>query len=936
MATPEHAELGARMVEVLRSRGAVSQAHLSSAAAHFSAGRLPSTSLRLAGVAPAAVLSALADASGMPAAPPPERWTADALHLTPVNATSWVRARAVPFSVTGGRLQVAFADPLLAARSRASLPPHDAYCCLEEDLERALQALADGATVMPTPAPQRARKDRLAGDDRTEALTPNGAASAGAPARATVPDAAPVPPLGATRTRRAAPLGATGAPELQDAVVGPWTIDDELAQGGMGVVYRAHDAQGRNAALKLVHSHLLHVEEVRERFLREARATQRLRHKNIVGVLDVGEHDPAYLAIEFVDGGTIHDLLRALKRIPHPAALEIFSQMLEGLHAAHAEHIIHRDLKPSNLLVTSDGVVKIADFGVARELDATALTQTGSTLGTPAYMSPEQVRAEPVDGRSDLYTAGVILYELIAGKKPFEGESVGAIVARVLEGRAQPLLELDPAVPEAVDDLIALLLRADPATRPPDAATVIAWLRPVIEENRRRYPRLLAELLRDRSAAERARRTQADGLVASAKALLQAGTATREAAALQLYRATALAPAHEEATRLLEGLAQAYGVSFGPPKNPKLAEVERELLARPDDPVVLQRAGQLSRQDGNVFKAVVYWRRYLRLRPEDAYTQSQLQRLIAPAADATLKLATERLQAGTAGAASAAARGGTVDRIAGHIATGGLAASPPVPAHQPNQLRVVGAGAVAPPPAEIATSLGDQVRALLSLHGGKLIVAAVLAVLLFGVVRGVRSFIDSSQAEIDANARGQAPKHRPQSSADADLSRADLTAGLKAAETADWSTAEAKATAVITRGAPDAHLARAHALRGQALLEQGKPIAAVADLTRVIDGFRNDETAYPEALLQRGKAHLRAGDTASALADLDACIATRGYQGIMAEARLERGLLKKSKGDLDGARADFLWAETYSLGGAASGKRARAALAELDGAEVPQ
>lgn len=902
------------MAATLRARGAVTEGQLAAAAQHFAAGHLPSTALRMAGVAPEHVLAALSEACGLPAAPPPERWTAGALQLTPVNATSWERARAVPFSSTGARLLVAFADPALAERARTSLPPHDAFCCLEEDLERALASLAGGATMASTPAPPHHQRREPPAAER---------AARGDKPRATLVDQA-APPGPRPAPRRAAVV------ELQPAEIGPWIIDEEIAQGGMGVVYRAHDHQGRQAALKLVHEHLLHLEEVRERFLREARATQRLHHDNVVAVLDVGATHPAYLAVEFVDGGTIHDLLRAQRRLPHVVALEIFAQLLDGLSAAHGEHIVHRDLKPSNLLVTRQGVVKIADFGVARELDATALTQTGSTLGTPAYMSPEQIHAGAIDGRSDLYTAGVILYELIAGKKPYEGDSVGAIVARVLEGNAQPLLELDPSLPEAVDDLVTILLCPDRAGRPPDAATVASWIRPIIEGNRRSHPQVLAELLRDPATAERVRASQADLLVASAKTLLQSGTAGREAAALQLFRAASLAPAHEEAAKLLEGLRQAHGISFGPSKNPKVADVERELAARPNDPVLLQRAGQLARQEGNVYKAMVYWRRYLRLRPEDAYTKSQLARLAAPAADATLKLATEHLLASVP--PPQATRTGTVDRIAGHIGTGGFAASPPVAPPQPNQVRVVAPGALQPPP-EIETTLGEQLRALVALHGGKLIVLAVVGLVLFGALRGVRSFIASSQAEIDANARGQVVNTRAGSSADAEASRKDIADGLQAAGTGDWVVAEARASAIITRGAEPNVLARAYALRGRAHLEQGKPLAAVADLTRVIDGFRNDEYAFPEALLYRGRAHMRGGDTASALADFDACIASRGHQGALAEARLERGLIKKAAGDLVGARADLRWAETFSLGTTTVRARATDALRELDGSD---
>ncbi|MCC7110615.1 MAG: protein kinase [Deltaproteobacteria bacterium] len=925
MGRAEH-ELASRMVERLRAAGAITDAQLAVAARRFEEGAFPSTALRDAGVEHALVLHALAAASGLPPAPPPTHWVSKALHLSSVNATSWSRARAVPVGGTPERLQVAFVDPALAQSARVSLPPHEAFVCLEEDYRRAMEALLGGATL--TPEPRATTVADPAALEPTEAFAPGAVPQAADSAGPSVPRAS-APRAGV------APAAHGGAVPLGPERLGPWLIDGELARGGMGVVYRAHDERGRRAALKVVHQHLMHDEEVRERFLREARATQRLQHRNIVGVLDVGEAEPSYLAVEFVDGGTVLQLLRRQGRLPLLAALELILQLFEGLQAAHGQHIVHRDLKPSNLLLSRDGTLKIADFGVARELDRTALTQTGSTLGTPAYMSPEQVRAEPIDGRSDVYAAGVILYELLAGRKPFEADSVGAVVAAVLAGRATPLFELDPSVPEAVDDLVAMLMHPDVRGRPQDAGTVIDWLRPVVEEGRKRHPQVLAELLRDPGAAATLRREQADALLQSAKTLLQSGPAGRDAAALQLYRARALVPEHEEAGRLLDGLAESQGLAFGPTKNAKLVEVERELAARPDDPVLLQRAGQLSRQEGNVYRAALYWRRYLRVRPEDAYVQGQLARLLAPPADATVKLATVQLLAPAplAPPAASASAPGTVERIAGHIATGGFVKQAPIAPPAPQQIRVIAAPA---PPEEVHAPAGEQLRAFWSLHGGKLILLVVGALALVLVLRGVRGFISSSQENIDQQWRGAAANARPKDRAEEQASRQDFALATTAAKAGDWATAEARSSAVIRRGADDQVLAAAHVMRGRALLEQGKALAAVADFSRVIDAFRNDDVAFPEALLRRGVAQVRAGDGDSALRDLDACIATRtGHPVVYAEARVERALLREKAGDLKGAQADLQWATTYAPNSAPIARRARDERARLGGGEEP-
>src|SRR4030042_1618602 len=196
-----------------------------------------------------------------------------------------------------------------------------------------------------------------------------------------------------------------------------YKIIEKLGEGGMGVVYKAHDTKlDRDVALKFLPHYLTSDPNEKERFYHEARAAAALTHQNIAVVHEIGEHEgQIFIAMECVEGETLKQAVQSealsLKQI-----LDIAIQVCDGLAAAHEKSIVHRDIKPENLLVTSKGQVKITDFGLAKIKDSTKLTKTGSTLGTMAYMSPEQTRGEKVDHRSDIWSLGVVLYEMIAGR----------------------------------------------------------------------------------------------------------------------------------------------------------------------------------------------------------------------------------------------------------------------------------------------------------------------------------------------------------------------------------------------------------------------------------------------------------------------------------------------------------------------------------------
>jgi len=268
--------------------------------------------------------------------------------------------------------------------------------------------------------------------------------------------------------------------------IGRYTLLEEIGRGSMGSVHRASDPLiERNVAIKTVSLAKLDDGslEPRLRFLREAKAAGRLSHPGIVAVYDVGElEDMAYIVMEFVEGRSLKDLLDRGTPIPLAAAAEIVRQAAEALAAAHRSGVIHRDIKPGNVMVTRAGGAKITDFGIAR-IDQTARTRTGVLVGSPGYMSPEQLSAKPVDGRSDVFSLGSLLYELVTGQGPFDPErreDVLALMANIVSRPHEPPSRINPKVPQSIDAVVDRALRKNPAERYPTAEAMAADLRVAI------------------------------------------------------------------------------------------------------------------------------------------------------------------------------------------------------------------------------------------------------------------------------------------------------------------------------------------------------------------------------------------------------------------------------------------------------------------------
>src|SRR5438128_508466 len=278
----------------------------------------------------------------------------------------------------------------------------------------------------------------------------------------------------------------------QGTPLGRYEIKSPLGAGGMGEVYLAEDTQlGRKVAIELLPPEAISDENARKRLVREARAAATLDHPNICSIYEVGEADGrSFIAMQYVEGETL-DLKLTHKPLALKESLSIASQIADALAEAHAHGIIHRDIKPSNIIVTARGQAKVMDFGLAKlvigatESEAetqTLLTTPGAILGTIPYMSPEQVRGEEIDARSDIFSLGVVLYEMLSRQQPFAGKSSAATASAILTHEPPLLARYSSEVPAELERIVSKSLRKDPNQRYHTARDLLIDLRTLSDE----------------------------------------------------------------------------------------------------------------------------------------------------------------------------------------------------------------------------------------------------------------------------------------------------------------------------------------------------------------------------------------------------------------------------------------------------------------------
>ena len=262
-----------------------------------------------------------------------------------------------------------------------------------------------------------------------------------------------------------------------------YKILEKIGSGGMGDVFKAEDTKlGRIVALKFLKADALEDEDAKKRFIREARAAAALDHSNVCAMHDIDDFDgQTFLAMSFVEGETIAQKV-AQRPLPLDKALDYAIQAAQGLQAAHAKGIVHRDIKSANLMVTPQGQVKIMDFGLAQLADQSRITKTASFLGTPAYMSPEQAKREPADERSDIWSIGAVIYEMVSGRLPFGGENEHGVLYGIVNSEPEPLTSLRVGLPVELDRLVSKAMAKKPAERYQHIDETIVDLRAVADQ----------------------------------------------------------------------------------------------------------------------------------------------------------------------------------------------------------------------------------------------------------------------------------------------------------------------------------------------------------------------------------------------------------------------------------------------------------------------
>jgi serine/threonine protein kinase len=349
---------------------------------------------------------------------------------------------------------------------------------------------------------------------------------------------------------------------------GRYEILDKLGEGAMGVVYRAQDAAlGRVVALKMLSAELGGEEELHQRFQREAEAIGRLSHPHIVTVYDMGDAEgQLYMAMELLEGQDMRRLVERGRAIPLADRVRILAQICDGLAYAHSRGVVHRDIKPANILVTSQGQVKVLDFGLARVAARSTITRRGVILGTPDYMSPEQAMGRNVDHRSDIFSAGAVFYEFLGLSKPFRGKTLHSVLYQILSEDPEPLLTLNPRLPARLASVVHGMLRKEPEKRYESMEAVRRALLDIHAALRRSHSRSASG--NGGAIVTEEVRARVREYVASGRAHLEAGR--QEPATADLNQAMALDPGCEEAAESL------WRIAKGRPCEPPPADPARD------------------------------------------------------------------------------------------------------------------------------------------------------------------------------------------------------------------------------------------------------------------------------------------------------------------------------------------------------------------------
>ena len=422
-------------------------------------------------------------------------------------------------------------------------------------------------------------------------------------------------------------------PSNIDEILSGFDAARPVGKGGMAsVVLYENRLTGEQLAVKMLHSHVVNDKSSIERFFHEVQASIRLDHKNIVKVMGYGTWmgTPA-LVMEYIDGGDLKGLIQQTERIPVIIAAYIAYQLFKGLDYSHRLGIIHRDIKPSNILIDKTGKIKLTDFGISKVSDLTRLTVSGDILGTPAYMSPEQAQGKKLDEPSDIFSAGVMLYEMLTHSNPFMAESASGTLLNIIRCNPAPIFELNPTIPYKMEVILDKLLARESQDRIQSAAECADLMLEIMEELQPVKPFSSEDFVTFlRNPEEFTRKFQVEEslkYLEKGKVLLSQEQVSPEKAAVEFYRSLFMYPGNADARQYLTSLTKKLPGGNGKPSD-KLLELEHLVQTDPNNVAMLLQVIKRSRAEGDFIKAITYSKRLARLRPKDVYILGQIETLL--------------------------------------------------------------------------------------------------------------------------------------------------------------------------------------------------------------------------------------------------------------------------------------------------------------------
>ncbi len=512
-------------------------------------------------------------------------------------------------------------------------PPPDAatvqsqpYGAPERDRTGDVKPVTDGATIQSEPYGRPVAAPVAAPPQASEPATSALAQAVSDEVPASEPSEAP--------TERVESVSDDAMSEVAETAlkgIPRYAVERVLGRGGMATVHLATDKEtGGKVAVKILEAHLAEDAIFIERFRREVASTQSLEHENIIRLFDAGESgETYYMVTEFVDGGTLSELLRATGPLPVALVVPLLDMALAGLHYAHQTGTIHRDLKPANLMLTKRGVLKIADFGIAKTSNDETLTQTGTLFGTPAYMSPEQAMGRHLDHRSDLFSIGIVFYQLLTGLNPFHSENPSTSLYKIANGRFPPLFSIMPWAPLALEQVIMRLLEVERDKRFIDGQAARRELAGLRDALRREHPGVGERALDDpRPVAAELRALAAERQVMHAKAQLEFDPPREQEAAFRFYLAGRLDSANYDAINHIADMRAQHGFRFEAEPDQRINEVHKALKDNKPTPALLRRAHDLHAAQKDLFGMARFGRQYLRMMPHDAHMKLLAHKIV--------------------------------------------------------------------------------------------------------------------------------------------------------------------------------------------------------------------------------------------------------------------------------------------------------------------